>query len=85
MDIREVFVVAHLEEVEVASKLCCGWLVVSHAVLPDHDDDDANERCERQQHRRENTRKSSDFAHVCGCVVCCGGVFVRLSSFETSS
>lgn len=60
----------NLEEVKIASKLCCGWLVVPHAVLPNHDNDDANERRKRQQHGRENTRKPSDFAHLCGCVCC---------------
>lgn len=61
---------SYLEEVEIAPQRCCGWLVVAHAVLPDHHNDNANERRERQQHRREDTRKSSDLAHLCGCVCC---------------
>ena len=60
---------AYLEEVQVAAQGCAGRLVALGRHLADHDDDDANEPRERQQHRRENTRESSCFAHLCGCVV----------------
>lgn len=59
----------YLEEVQVAAQGCAGRLVALHRQLSDHDNDDANERRERQQHRRKNTRESSCLAHLCGCVV----------------
>jgi hypothetical protein len=77
----------NLEEVQIASESCGGWVVVLHRHLTDHDNDDADERRERQQHRRENTRESPDFAHGCGCVLCGSQVFVVVDGgwcFKTS-
>jgi hypothetical protein len=56
-----------LEEVQVAPELRARRAVVLGAHLPEHDDDDADQRREREEHRREDTREASDFAHGCGC------------------
>lgn len=54
-----------LEEVEIAPKLATWCVIALEGSLAYHNNDEAYQRCEREQHRREDTRKTPDFAHLC--------------------
>ena len=61
----------YLEEVEIATQGGAGCVCAFKRRLAQHHDREAYQRCEREQHRREDARESSDFAHDCGCVSKC--------------
>ena len=56
----------YLYEIEITAERGAGCIVAFERCLADHDDSKADERCEREQHRREDTRETSDFAHDSG-------------------
>lgn len=55
---------ACLEEVQILAQRCRRSLVVV-AQLPDHDDEQTNERGGCQRHRRDDARDTSCFSHIC--------------------
>jgi len=63
-----------LEEVEMAAKVGSWRAVALEGRLAYHNHDKADQGCQREQHRREDTRKTPDFAHACIVDRCSDGV-----------